>query len=88
MQIINASDVSGVGGRLANLVVNLGGDPILVTTAGNAQNASKIIYYQTKSYTVKRLSSYLGFPAQESDKQGISDITIIIGEDKVNKLNF
>jgi hypothetical protein len=88
VQIINASSISGAGGRLANLITNIGGSPILVTTANNAQKVSKIIYYKTKSYTVKRLSTYLGFPLEESDKKGISDVTIIIGTDKNNNLNF
>ena len=88
IQIINASDVSGVGAKLAALITNLGGSPILVSTADNPQNASKIIYYKTKSYTVKKLSDYLGFPIEESDKKGIADIVIIIGKDKVDNLNF
>jgi hypothetical protein len=88
IQIINASDVSGVGSRLANLITNIGGSPILVTTADSPQETSKIIYYQTQSYTVKKLSAYLGFPTEESDDKGIADVIIIIGKDKINKLNF
>jgi hypothetical protein len=88
IQIINASDVSGVGSRLATLITNIGGNPILVSTADNAQNVSKIIYYKTESYTVKKLSDYLGFPAEESDKKGIADVIIIIGKDKISKPNF
>jgi hypothetical protein len=88
IQIINASDVTGVGGRLASLITNIGGSPILVTTAENPQGASKIIYYKSESYTVKKLSNYLGFSTQVSDRKGIADITIIIGKDKVSNLNF
>ena len=88
IQIINASNVSGVGSRLAALLTNIGGSPILVTTADNPQTASKIIYYQQESYTVRKLSSYLNFPAEKSDKKGIADVTIIIGTDKVDKRNF
>ncbi|MGA2967618.1 MAG: LytR C-terminal domain-containing protein [Candidatus Levyibacteriota bacterium] len=88
IQVINASDVSGVGSRLASLITNIGGNPILVTTADSPQNDSKIIYYQTESYTVKKLSDYLGFPVEESNKKGIADVIIIIGKDKVNNLNF
>jgi hypothetical protein len=88
IQIINASDVSGVGSRLASLITNVGGNPILVTTADSPQETSKIIYYQTKSYTVQKLSSYLGFSVEKSNEKGIADVTIIIGKDKINKLNF
>jgi predicted RecB family nuclease len=59
-----------------------------VTTADSPQNVSKIIYYGQESYTVKKLSAYLGFTAQESDKKGIADVIIIIGKDKIGKLNF
>jgi hypothetical protein len=88
IQIINASDVSGVGSRLASLITNIGGSPILVSTADNPQNTSKIIYYKTESYTVEKLSDYLGFPVEESESKGIADVIIIIGKDKVNNLNF
>ena len=88
IQVINASNVSGVGSRLASLITNIGGSPILVTTADSPQNVSKIIYYGQESYTVKKLSAYLGFTAQESDKKGIADVIIIIGKDKIGKLNF
>jgi hypothetical protein len=88
IQIINASEVAGVGNRLANLITNLGGNPILVTTADPSQYASKIIYYKTKSYSAQRLSAYLGFPLEKTDKKGIADVTIIIGKDKINNPNF
>jgi hypothetical protein len=88
IQIINASDVSGAGSRLASLVTNVGGNPILVTTADTPQNVSKIIYYKNKSYTVKKLSNYLGFNIEESDKKGIADVIIIIGKDRISNLNF
>jgi hypothetical protein len=88
IQIINASNISGAGNRLASLITNIGGSPILVTTADKAQNASKIIYFKQKSYTVKKLSDYLGFPVQESNQKGIADVIIIIGKDRINSFNF
>jgi hypothetical protein len=88
IQIVNASEVSGAGNRLANLITNIGGNPILVTTADTSQNISKVIYYKTKSYTTQRLSDYLGFTIEETDKKGISDVIIIIGTDKIGKSNF
>lgn len=88
VQIINASDTFGVGNRLASLITNIGGNPILVTTADTPQDTSKIIYFQTKSYTVQKLSEYLGFPAEKTDKKGIADVIIIIGKDKIGKSNF
>lgn len=88
VQIVNGTDVAGIGGRLALLISNIGGNPILVGTSDNLQPHSKIIYYQSKSYTLERLSSFLGFPVEQTNNRGIGDITIIIGEDKVNHLKF
>lgn len=59
IQIVNATDNYGLGTRLASLVTNIGGNPVLVTTADKKSQTSKIIYYRDESYTVKKLSSYL-----------------------------
>lgn len=88
IQIINASESYGLGARLANLISNIGGNPVLVTTADKPSQHSKIIYYQNQSYTVKKLSNYLDFPVERSDKRSITDVIIIIGMDKANNLNF
>lgn len=88
IQIVNGTGISGAGGRLAALITNIGGNPILVGTAETSEKQSKIIYYLNNSYTVQKLSDYLGFPTEESDKKGIGDVIIIIGEDKANNLNF
>jgi hypothetical protein len=88
IQIINASESYGLGARLANLITNIGGNPVLVTTADKPSKESKIIYYQDESYTVKKLSNYLDFPVERSGKRNITDVIIIIGQDKINNLNF
>lgn len=88
IQIINGTDVLGLGNRLARLIANMGGDVIIVANADSAQKTSKISYIDDKSYTVEKLSKVLGFsPAQTRDRT-IADITITIGQDNLNSLPF
>ncbi len=88
IEIINATDTFGLGTRLATLVTNIGGNVVLVSTADNVMQNSKITYFKDKSYTVKKLSEYLGIPAVESDNRGLADIIITIGTDKENSSKF
>lgn len=88
IQVINASDVYGLGTRLATLITNIGGNVILVSTSDKTIQASNIVYYGKESYTVKKISNYLGISAQQSDKRGVADVIITIGKDKAGSLNF
>ncbi len=88
IQIINGTDIGGLGNRLARLVTNMGGDVIIVATSDSPKKKSLISYIDKKTYTVERLQKILGYPAVRQANNAISDITIIIGEDKVNNLPF
>ena len=88
IQIINGTDVNGLGNRLARLVTNMGGDVIIVATENSPKKTSKILYIDQKTYTVKRLQKVLGYPAVKETNNAISDITIVIGEDKVSSSPF
>lgn len=81
IEIINASSINGEGGKLAAFVANIGGNPILVTGSTTDEEKSKIIYYKSESYTVKRLSEYFNLPLEKSEKRGLADVIIIIGKD-------
>ena len=70
------------------LITNLGGNLILVSNSEKYDNKSRIIYSSEDSYTVNKLSRFLGFPKQKADIKGISDVIIIIGADKIKSLNF
>lgn len=86
IEIINATDIYGLGNRLANLVSNMGGNVILVST-GESKNNSEIEYTRG-SYTVEKLSSILGIRSVKSDKKGLPDVIIVIGNDSINTLKF
>jgi len=88
IQIINAADVFGAGGRLAALITNIGGNVILVSTSDQTAKNSKITYFQNESYTVKKLSNYLGIPAEKSDNRGVADVIITVGKDVVGGSKF
>lgn len=88
IQIINGTDVGGLGNRLARLLTNMGGDVIIVATAQSPKKNSTIAYIDKKTYTVERLSKVLGYEVIASAENVIADITITIGEDRINSSPF
>jgi len=88
IQIINAAGVSGLGNRLARLITNMGGDVIIVATENSLKKKSEISYIDKKTYTVERLHKVLGYETVKKTDDVISDITIVIGEDKVSSNPF
>ncbi|MBI4097622.1 MAG: LytR C-terminal domain-containing protein [Candidatus Levybacteria bacterium] len=81
IQITNATDVSGLGNRLAKYITNMGGSVVLVNSSKDTKGSSEITYRQD-SYTLKKLMKILDIPAQKKETNSISDIVIIIGKDK------
>lgn len=86
IEVINATDVYGLGNRLANLISNMGGNVILVTTQDPADKSQ--IEYVKKSYTAKRLNQLLGFDLVRTEKKSIPDVIITIGKDSLSNLKF
>jgi hypothetical protein len=87
IQIVNAANIYGLGAKLANLITNIGGTVILIST-GEVGEDSRIVYYGKKTYTVDKLSQFLGIPAQSTNSKGVADVIITIGKKKVNNLSF
>ncbi len=83
IQIINGTNISGLGNKLARLITNIGGDVILVATSEKVEKKSLIYYIGEQSYTVGRLAEILNFNLVNSSNLGIADVTIIIGEDSI-----
>lgn len=88
IEIANATQVPNLGGRLARLITNMGGNVILVTTDNAIHKKSSIFYTGKRNYTVDRLSKILDFESAESQNLGIADIKIVIGTDTLPKLSF
>lgn len=86
IEVINSTETPGLGNRLGNLINNMGGNVILVTS-GDLEKKSRIEYLHS-SYTAKRLSKLLNFPLIDTKKKGVPDVIIIIGEDALSNLKF
>lgn len=86
IEVINATDVSGLGNRLANLITNMGGNVILVSTGDKAER-SEVLYIK-KTYTAERLAKVLRFKLTQTKKKSIPDVIIIIGKDALENLKF
>lgn len=87
IEIVNSTDIPGLGNRLANLITNMGGNVILVSTADN-DNASSVGYWGDKTYTVSKLSSVLGFATKKISQKSIADLIIVIGKNSRENLRF
>lgn len=81
IQITNATNVSGLGNKLAKHITNMGGIVVLVNTSSKEQKISKILFTD-ESYTVDKLSKRLNIPKEKNKDVSISDIVIIVGENR------
>jgi hypothetical protein len=84
LQIINATGESGLGGRLARVMSNLGGNVVSVRSSTIIESSSKIQYYDPKIYTLQKLHSLLPFRHEKLTKKNIAEIIITIGTDSKN----
>lgn len=80
--IINGTAISGLGGRLEQLIDRIGGNVISVSTSHEPIQTSKIVYYGDESYSVKKLRSIIPFQVEKREGASLSDIIIEIGEDQ------
>lgn len=88
VQIINASDGSGMGQRLGRVLTNLGANVVDVTTAHKSTKLSVIQYFGEETYTLQRIKARLGYQTKQLQKQTIANIVIILGEDSLKTEKF
>jgi LytR cell envelope-related transcriptional attenuator len=88
IQIINATNISGLGQRLARLLTNLGANVIDISNAQENQKKTTIAYFGNESYTLDRIQKLLNVPVSKLNKQPIADIVITIGKDRVESGAF
>lgn len=79
IEVINATNVEGLAGKTAEVIKNLGGNIVSVTTA----KAKKISFVSSsnENLTAKRISRLLQIPLTFDKTSNISDIQIVLGED-------
>ena len=89
VEIVNTTEVLGLGGRLARFITNMGGNVIQVSTENKLEKNSYVLYTGRKTYTVKRLNEVLGFKLVQMDKKKfIADIRVVLGEDAKDPSSF
>jgi hypothetical protein len=88
IEIINATDVGGLGKRLESALVNMGANVVAVSTSPQKSSKSQIQYYGAKSYTLDKITKLLSYPVSKLPSQTIANIVIIIGEDNVDTTIF
>ncbi len=81
IQIINASEVPGMGKRLERVLSNMGANVVAVSTAGTSEKSSKIQYFGEETYTLQRIKDILPFPSSLLANQTIANIVITLGKD-------
>lgn len=86
--IINGTDISGFGNRLARLINNMGGNVISVTTADRKARISEITTSQPSSYTARKFEKILGYKVTKVLNSALYDIIITIGKDKMESNPF
>jgi len=88
IQIINASDISGIGQRLGRVLTNMGANVVEVSTSHDIQAKSQISYFGDKSYTLDEIKAMTGYPVNVLTRQAIANIVIILGEDSGKTTRF
>lgn len=83
--IINASDVSGLGNKVAEELSHIGLSVISVTSAQESKDKTTVVYSGKEGYTVHRLVTIFQIPAQLTAAPMVSDITITLGKDVSGK---
>lgn len=80
VEIMNGTEVSGLGSDVARLITNMGGEVISIKNSREKIGSSSIVVSRD-SYTASRISKSLGFPLiQKKNKEENDNILILLGE--------
>jgi hypothetical protein len=88
VQVINGTDIAGLGTRIARLLTNIGADVVSVATSDTSQSHSLIKVLDSNTYTAKKVQQLFNFPVLQVEKKGIADVIIIFGADKTQSLLY
>lgn len=88
IQIINATNVTGMGLRLGRVLTNIGANVVDVSSAKDIQNKTTIAYFGDPSFTLTYLQKLLHVTPTKLTKQPIANIIITIGNDTRNTTAF
>ncbi len=79
IEIINATDIDGLGAKISQILKNSGYNVIAISTGKGKKTA--VITKKRGSATVKKLSNFFNTRAVEGERSGIADVSLIIGQD-------
>lgn len=82
IEVVNSTDVYGLGNKVANMISNIGGNVILVST-GDLKKTSQIEFVKD-DYTVDKLASLFHLQKIAAKKISLPDVIITIGSDYVH----
>lgn len=88
IEVVNGTDVAGLGNWFSRLLTNIGCNIVLVSTSDSPVETSTISYFGKKTYTVERLEKILGFKTIKRGEQAIADIIVLVGKDDLSHLAF
>lgn len=88
IQIINASNITGMGQRLGKVLTNMGANVVDVSSSQSVQNTTTLAYYGGESVTLDHLQKLLQVRPKKLTAQPIADIVITIGTDKSQTTTF
>ncbi len=88
IQIINQTDVTGLGNRLSRVISNMGGNVISVESPDQLAKHSSITFVGSRGYTVSKLVKITNYHSIPMQKKSFADIIITIGQDKENNEQF
>lgn len=83
IEIVNGTNVSGLGKRLETVLKNIGCNVVAVNASIEEVEKSEIIVTDNDSYTLKKLQRNLRYPIKITDNHDIADIKIVIGSNGV-----
>jgi len=88
IEVLNGTSYPGLANQAARIVTNLGGEVVWVGDSGVKSSKSKVQSQKDKRnlYPVKKLIQIFGGFWEEKE-EGRADITLILGEDYLQKLN-
>lgn len=86
VEVVNATDVSGLGTSVAAMLESAGFDVVSIASGKN-QKTTKLIKRVENSDAVKRLERVFEVQAKKENDTAVADVTIVIGEDFSQKLN-
>jgi len=84
IEVVNTTDTAGLGGRLARVISNMGGNVVIVKSSDKTKSESAISYFGKKNYTVEKLEKILGYQSRQMETKTIADIVIMIGADGID----